>query len=220
MKMKDLLCGACFLLATSVVNAAPVLIVGQPGDDLLATPSQPSIELGGAFLNFDSLTPFASYSTYTEQGVSISSPDGLVVLPFSTQSGPNELFDDSADGTANITLSFLTGQNAIGVGIADSDAVSITIQALGLGGVDLGAPFVENLAATESAINFGNGYYAVEDTGNQIYGLQITQSSGSADFSGLAIDDVQVTPEPPSFMLLAPGLLGLLFFGSFRRRMN
>jgi hypothetical protein len=46
--------------------------------------------LGGILINFDSLTPFATYSTYTSSGVSISSPDGLEVLPYSTEDGPNE----------------------------------------------------------------------------------------------------------------------------------
>jgi hypothetical protein len=196
-------------------HASPVLVVGTPGDDLLSTPTGPSPNLHGTLLNFDSLTPFNTYSTYTSGGVSISSPDGLVVYPYSTQSGPNELFDNSAEGSASIDISLTQASYDIGIGIADSDPVSITIQALGLGGVDLGSPFTENLATTENLINTGNGYYVVESTTPAIYGLQITESAGNPNYSGLAIDDVAIdyTPEPPSLVLLATGLVFVSSFG-------
>jgi hypothetical protein len=188
-----------------------VLTVGTPGDSLLSTPSKPSPILGGTFLNFDSLTPFASYSSYSASGITISSPDGLLVLPYSTQSGPNELFDNSAAGSADILVSLAYGVYGIGIGIADSDPVTISIQALGMGGVHLGSAFLENLATTESSVNTGNGYYVVKDTTPDIYGLLITETVSNANYSGLAIDDVQITPtpEPSSLALLATGLAAL-----------
>ena len=51
---------------------------GTPGDSLLSSPSKPTPILGGTFLNFDTLAPFASYSTFSSGGISISSPDGLI----------------------------------------------------------------------------------------------------------------------------------------------
>jgi hypothetical protein len=209
MKTRMMLCALCCLLISMVAHATPVLVVGTPGDAMLSTPTKPSPNLGGTLLNFDSLTPFTTYSTYTTGGVSISSSDGLVVFPYSTQSGPNELFDNSAAGSANITISLTQASYDIGVGIADSDPVSIVIQALGLGGVALGSPFTENLSTTESLVNTGNGYYVLESTTPTIYGLQITEAVSNPNYSGLAIDDVAIdyTPEPPSFVLLATGLV-------------
>ncbi len=210
---RSALCGLCFVLTAAAANATPVVTVGTPGDSLLATPSKPSSQLGGTLLNFDSLTPFTSFSSYGASGVTISSPDGLEVLPYSTQSGPNELYDNSAAGSANITIR-TNATSAIGFGIADSDPVSIVIQALGAGGVLLGAPIAESLPATESAVNTGNGYYVLRDTTSDIYGLQLTEVVGDANYSGLALDDVQVAPipEPASASLLALGLsvVGLL----------
>jgi hypothetical protein len=213
MNPRPMLCGLCFLLTSMLAHANPVLIVGTPGDDLLATPTGPSPNLHGTLLNFDSLTPFATFSTFTSTGVSISSPDGLVVLPFSTQSGPNELFDNSAEGSADLDVSLTSGAYGIGVGIADSDPVSVMIQALGLGGVDLGPAF--SVTIPETTVNSGNGYFVVENSIPDIYGLQITEAVSNPDYSGLAIDDVQVTytPEPSSFLLLATGLAILGSFG-------
>ncbi len=213
MMTRSALCGLCFVLTAGVANATPVVTVGTPGDSLLATPSKPSPQLGGALLNFDSLTPFSSFSSYSASGVTISSPDGFEVLPYSTQSGPNELYDNSAAGSASITIT-TDATSAIGFGIADSDPVSVVIQALGAGGVLLGAPIAENLLTTESVVNTGNGYYVLRDTTSDIYGLQLTQVVSNANYSGLALDDVQVAPipEPASASLLALGLsvVGLL----------
>jgi PEP-CTERM motif len=219
LKFNPTLYSSLLLVTALAAQASPVLIVGTPGNSQLATPTGPSPILGN-LINFDSLTPFSTFvpSTYTADGItSISSPDGLEVLPYSTQSFPNELFDESADGTANITIDLATGIRAIGIGIADSDPVDITLQALGAGGVDLGSPFVIDLATTESTVNTGNGYYAVEDSSKDIYGLRITQSTGNANYSGLAIDDLQTTatPEPSSALLLTAGLA---IFGYFRLR--
>jgi hypothetical protein len=230
LKIHVLLCSS--LLLTFAAQGSPVLIVGTPADSLNSPPTKPSPNLGGTLINFDSLTtsaqcdstaigcPTFTPSTFASQGVtSISSPDGLLVYPFSTQSGPNELFDDSTNGTANITITLAHGTSGIGIGIADSDwevtpSLTVTIQPLNSMGGDLGPAFVENLESTESQINSGNGYYVVENTTADIFGLQITQPVGNAtEFSGLAIDDLQLAPEPSSFLLLAAGVVVL---GSLR----
>jgi hypothetical protein len=199
--------------APILATAGPMIVVGAPGNSQLSTPTGPSLKIG-TLINFDGLSPFSTFTpgTFATQGInSISSPDGLTVEPFSTQSDPNELFDESADGSANITIMLAGGVDAIGIGIADSDPVSVTFQPLGLGGANLGPAFTEDLATTESLINSGNGYYAIEDTTADIYGLTITQSSGNAAlFSGLAIDDLQVAPEPSTFLLLIAGAGTLL----------
>ena len=155
--------------------------------------------------------------------MSISSPDGLTVLPYSTQSGPNELYDASLDGSAHITLSLASPTSAVGFGIADSDPVSLTVQAIGAGGVLLGSPFTENLATTESSINTGNGYYLLRDTSSDIYGFVLTQAAGDAvDYSGLALDDVQIapTPEPSTLTLMGLGVSSVLGLASRRRNMQ
>ena len=57
-----------------------------------------------------------------------------------------------------------------------------------------------------SGTTAGNGYFLLEDTTSDIFGLQISQPIGNAAlFSGLAIDDVQAAPEPSTFMLLIAG---------------
>lgn len=219
MNVKLILSALSLSLAATVAGATPVLTVGVPGDALLSTPKKPALLPGATLFNFDSLTPGTTYPTSTSNGFSITSPDGLQVLPFSTQSGPNELFDNSAAGSANITITFTNGEYGVGIGIADSDPVNVTFQALGLGGVALGPAFTESLAATENLINTGNGYYYVTDAGSDIYGLKITETASSPDFSGLAIDDLQfaATPEPASFIFLAEGVCALGVFAGLRR---
>ena len=213
MNIKPLLYRSLLLLTPTLVQAGPVLITGTPADDYTLPNTSVSPNLHGILVNFDNLMPFATYSTYTSGEVSISSPDGLEVLPYSSQSVPNELFDDSAAGSANLTIGLTQGATAVGVGIADSDAVTITLQALNSGGTAFGPVF--NLTIPETGANPGNGYYVVEDTTADIFGLRITQPLSSANYSGLAIDDVQVAPEPSTFMLLAAGAA---IFGARRLR--
>ncbi|HEY6330528.1 MAG TPA: PEP-CTERM sorting domain-containing protein [Blastocatellia bacterium] len=206
MKIHLPLC-SCLLLLTPLVVQADSLITGTPGDDLLATPTGPSPNLGGTLLTFSNLTPGSTFNstTYASQGITISSPDGLLVDPYSTQSNPNFLFDNSSTGTTNITISLTHGVNAIGVGIADSDSpANIMLQALGAGGVNLGSPFA--VIIPENTVNPGNGYFVVEDTTADIDGLKITETDGGPSYSGLAIADVQVAPEPSSWVLMAGGL--------------
>jgi hypothetical protein len=199
-------CSSILLLISTLAQADPVLIEGTPADSYLSTPTSAAPNLGGININFDSLTPFATYSTYASQDVTISSPDGLEVLPFSTQSGPNELFDTSTAGSANISIGFTSGESAIGVGIADSDIqsngqpVSIFLQALNAGGTGFGSLF--SITLPETGANPGNAYFVIQDSTAEIHGLQITQPVGNANYSGLAIDDVQVVPEPSSILLL------------------
>jgi hypothetical protein len=92
------------------------------------------------------------------------------------------------------------------VGVADSDGVSIKLQALGANGAAIGSVFTENLNTTND-VN-GNSYFAISDTSYDIYGFSIVQSLGDANYSGLAIDDVQVAaaPEPSVFALFGAGL--------------
>ena len=203
-----------FLLATIFVavssNAAPVLGTGTAGNAALKTGPSPSF---GEIFNFDSLTANSTFSpgTYAAQGVNISSPDGLVVYPYSTQSGPNYLFDNSAAGSANIVIKTF-GVSEIGIGIADSDVsatnvpVTISLQALNSSGVGFGSIF--NVTITDTGINAGNGYVTLSDSTADIYGLQILQPvSNAALYSGLAIDDLQVAPEPSTWALLGAGAL-------------
>jgi hypothetical protein len=232
---------------TSLVLLAPVflqagsvtLVTGTPGDGVTSPATLPSPNLGGLLLNFSDLSTNASCqggavtscpafnpATYASQGVNISSPDGIVVYPFSVQSGPNELFDNSTDGSANVTIALSHGAGAIGVGIADSDdlntvdgnslftPVTITLQALGFGGVDLGSAFTVTTPETDLDTAF-NGYWVVEDNSPDIFGLQI--SAPATGEGGLAIADVQVSPEPSTFLLLFVGS-AIMAIGAYRLR--
>ena len=216
MKFKPLFCALLMTLTPLLVKAGPLIVIGTPGDSLLATPTGPIPYLDSLLLTFANLTPGTfNPATYASQGVTIASPDGLIVEPFSTQSNPNFLFDDSADGTADITIGLDFGTEAIGVGIADSDnPVDIALQPLGLGGVDLGTPF--GVTISETTVNPGNGYFVVQDASSDIYGLQITETNSGPDYSGLAIADVQVVPEPSSFIMLLTG--GAIVIGSYKLR--
>jgi hypothetical protein len=215
--MKNKLILPSLFLATAILaHAVPILTIGTPGNSLLSKPTGPSPIVGTLF-NFDGLTPNTTFTanTFAAQGVSsISSPDGLFVLPDSTQSGPNELFDTSLDGSANIAILLAGGVEAIGIGIADSDPVSITLQALGSTGTGLGTTFTINLtipANFKDPNNPGNLYLVLSDTTADIFGLKLLQTTGSVNNSGLAIDDLQVAPEPASFLLLAAGISVLAF---------
>ena len=146
------------------------------------------------------------------RSMTFSSPDLIQVVPYSTQSGPNELYDLGANGKANLTIALTGGVTEIGVGIADSDPVTITIEALGIGGTVLQS-FPVTISETNP--NPGNGYFLISDTTPGLYGLEIVQNTGNANYSGLAIDDVQATPEPSSYLLLASG--GALLFALRKR---
>ncbi len=210
---------ASTLFLTIAASAAPVLTTGTPGNSYTLPPTGPSPSFGTLF-NFDSLTALTTFNptTYAAQGVNISSPDGLVVYPYSTQSGPNELYDNSAAGSANISIKTF-GSQEVGIGIADSDVtangnpVTVYLQALNSSGVGFGTLFAVTLPTGGS--NPGNGYFTISDTAFDVYGIKITQPVGNAAlYSGLAIDDLQVapTPEPASLALLGAGaiLLGVL----------
>ncbi len=100
------------------------------------------------------------------------------------------------------------GTDGFGFGIADGDGVSITLQALGANRADLGSAVVENLNNTAD-VN-GNSYFTVTDAGYDIFGVKITQTVGNANYSGLAVGDIEVAPapEPAAFFLVErPGSL-------------
>lgn len=225
MKIKTLLYVIPLALLTPLLTqAGPVWGQGTPADDstLPNTPAYP--QLGGVLVNFDSLpscptfppSGCTNYSGNTFSGVNITSPDGLYAIPYSAQTAPNELFDNSPEGSANITVETATGQSAFGVGIADSDPVTITLQALGAGYLALGPADV--ITITETGSNPGNGYYFVSDTTSDLYGFTITQSASDPSYSGLAIDDVQAATPEPSTLLLVIGGMAMLISSRLRKR--
>ena len=232
MTIKPLLYVPLMLMMPLLTQATPIWNVGTPANAYSLPPTtKPTPNLGG-LVNFDSLAACATFpipatgctnvsgNTYSSE-VTISSGDGLYVIPYSAQSAPNELYDNGIGGTANLTISLAGGASAMGVGIADSDEdingnpVNIFLQALGAGGVNLGV--ADEITISETNSNPGNGYLYVTDTTPDIYGIQITQSvSNPSLYSGLAIDDVAATPEPSTFLLLIGG--GLAMVGSSRLR--
>ena len=225
--------GSVLLMAPLAAFCSPVLVVGTPGDNSANPNTLPSPYLNGTYLNFENLAPFSSFPSYTADGVTISSPDDLTVLPDSTQNPvipanpltpPNELFDDSPDGSANITIATSTASNAIGVGITDSDTnppgflvpVEIELQPLGAGGIDLGSAFLVQIPP--DSLGNSDGYFVLEDPNQGLYGLQIVQPTDNANFSGLAITDVQVTPEPVAFPVMAGAMIAMFGFALRRKK--
>jgi hypothetical protein len=77
----------------------------------------------------------------------------------------------------------------------------------------------QNLINSDLTENPGNAYFVVEDNVPNLSNLVITQTDplSPGNFSGLAIADVQVAPEPSTFLLLAVGV-SLLLLGNFRLR--
>jgi len=226
------------------------ILQGTPGDNNLSPASSPSPGFP-TVINFSNLLsqitslptaaqdncfasgvqcPTFNPTQYASQGVTISSPDGLLIEPFSDQTaGGIELFDPGAtdpttclstgtcDGTANITISLSTPTTEIGVGLSDFDIpVTLTITALGLGGTPLEA--VDESAALEAAAETtGQTYFYAEDlTGAGIYGLEITQTT-QTDGSGLALAEVE-TPEPSTVLPLIGGALAIIGFARRRKK--
>jgi len=212
------------LLAPILLQAGPILATGTPADDSTLPNTHVSPNLGG-LINFDALPSCPTFppsgctneSGLTLSGVTFTSADGLYAIPYSGQSAPNELYDNGAGGSANLTISLAHGTTALGFGIADSDLdenfdpVEITLQPLDSQGGNLGSAF--EVTIPELIGNPGNGYFIIEDTTNDIFGVNIVQSVSDPNFSGLAIDDVQVAPEPSTILLL---LTGVTIFGCFR----
>jgi hypothetical protein len=231
LNIKPLLYIPLMLAMPLLVQAGPIWSTGTPADDSML-PNTPAVpNLGGALINFDSLpscptfppSGCTNYSGDTFSGITISSPDGLYAIPYSAQTAPNELFDNSTDslgnlnGLANITVETSGGESAFGVGIADSDPVTITLQALGAGYVAFGP--ANTVTITETGSNPGNGYFVVKDTTPDIYGftIKIASSFASPSNSGLAIDDVQASPEPSTFLLIG-GALAVIGISRLRKR--
>lgn len=195
------------VLATAALAQAATITVGTAGNSTLSTPSKPSPSVG-PIVSLSGLANTANpLASITTGGVTFSSKDGVQAIPYSTMyNTPNEIFDAGSNGVANLMLSLAGGVNALGFGVTDSDGVSISLQILGANGVALGSPVVENLASTAD-VN-GNSYFVIKDTAYDIYGVTITQSVANANYSGLAVGDIEVapTPEPTALYLLGAGL--------------
>jgi hypothetical protein len=231
LKLKPLAYASLMLLLPLLVKADTITLVpGTPGNTNLSPPTGPSPNLGGLLIDFP-LTQFPynasgttfNPSTYASEGVTISSPDGLLVDPLFEQGPtPNELFDEGAGGTADITISLATGSSYIGVGLSDfDDPVDVTLQALGAGGVDLGPAFnvsTEVLDAESSSVNPGQTYFVVEDNNPNIRGLVITQTDSNPNNSGLAIADIQAAPEPSSLVFMVGGIMAIIGCSRLRKK--
>ena len=205
MRKTLLFCGS-FLISSVLSSAAVSIAVGTSGNSSLATPTGPSPSFG-TLVNFDNLAQSASpVASLTAGPITVSSPNGVSVIPYSSMSSPNEVQDNGVNGVANLTIKLNNQTNELGVGVSDLDGVSVTVQALGSNGLPLGSSFVENLNNTND-IN-GDSYFVLSDTSYDIYGLKITQTASNANYSGLAIDDVQFAPipEPSGFALFGAGL--------------
>jgi hypothetical protein len=237
------------LMMPLLAQAGTVTIVqGTAGNNNLLPASSPSPTLSNVinFANLESqITALGSPNTancdnsgtncptfsptqYASQGVTISSPDGLLIYPFSDQtSGGIEVFDPGAtnpstctssgtcDGTANITIGLAGGVTDLAVGISDFDnPVTVTLNVLGAGGTVLDS-VNESLAVETATLGTGQTYFVAEDSTAGIYGLQILQTTAT-DGSGLALAEVEATPEPSTFLLLIGG--GLTMIGATRRR--
>jgi hypothetical protein len=245
------------LIMPLLVEAGTVqLIPATPGNNNLFPASSPSPTFSGLILNFANLEsqitalgppnaanceglgtncPTFSPSQYASQGVTISSPDSLLIYPFSDQTaGGIELFDPGAsngptcpstgncDGTANITVTLASAVANLAIGLSDFDnPVNATINVLGQGGTVLFSDTTDVTADLEAAANAltgtGQTYFAAEDTIPEIYGIQITQTI-QTDGSGLALAEVEATPEPSTLLLMIGGGLAMIGVSRLRRK--
>jgi PEP-CTERM motif len=251
MSIRKFFCIPAMVLMPLLAQAGTVSIIqGVAGDNTLLPASSPSpgfstvinfanlesqiVALGSAAAaNCDNNglgCPTFNPSQYASpQGVTISSPDGLIIFPFSDQTaGGIELFDPGAtspatcipnqtcDGTANITISLAGGVNALAVGISDfDDPVDVTLSVLGASGVIFSDTIDPTSAIEAATATTGQTYFVAEDTTPDITGIEITQSLPTGG-SGLALAEVELTPEPSTFMLLIGG--GLAMIGAARLR--
>jgi hypothetical protein len=228
LKLKTFIYTSLLLLMPLLVKADTITLVqGTPGNDNLSPPTGPSPNLGGTLIDF----PLSQFNTgggcvpFTSAapGVTISSPNGLEVCPLFEQGPtPNELFDEGSGGTAYTTISLATGVSAIGVGLSDfDDPVNVTIEVLGAGGSDLDTINVTNQVeqAENLLANAGQTYFVLEDsTPGDIYGLEIKQTISSIDNSGLAIADIQTTPEPSSIAFMVAGIIAIVGCSRLRKK--
>jgi hypothetical protein len=213
------LAASCTLLCAGILHAAPLLTVGVPAHTAAGIPL-PSPLLAGRYVRFDSepagltINPGTvyriGYSGITD--ASVTSTDQLVIRPTSTQSAPNELFANSGNGTADITINPDNNVSAIAFGIADPDPVNLTVNVVTTSGI---VPFQIDLRSTEDPTNPGNGYYEFQDNVKDILAVEILQTTAAPSFAGLAIDDVQYAPEPGALGLLL--FAGAMFVGKWRR---
>jgi hypothetical protein len=252
LNMKTLLYIPVIMMVPLLAQAGTVQIVeGTPGDNNLLPASAPSPGFSNVinFANLESQItalgstnaancdnngtncPSFNPSQYASQGVTISSPDGLLVYPFSDQTaGGIELFDPGAtnsstctstascDGTANITIGLAGGVNDLAVGISEfDDPVTITISALGQNGAVLASNSMNVTTDIENAAaGTGQTYFVAEDTTPGIYGLEITQTTQTFG-SGLALAEVESSPEPSTFLLIGGGL-AMIGYSRLRRK--
>jgi hypothetical protein len=243
LNLKPALCISLILVAPLLAQASTIQIIqGIAGDSNNSPATAPSPSFSNV-INFANLAgqisslpaaaqancvnnglqcPTFNPSQYASQGVTISSPDGLLIFPFSTQTaGGIELFDEGTggdgDGTANITIGLANPVDSLAVGISEfDDPVTLTIEALGAGNTVLASLDVSNAVENaEMAINTGNTYFVAQDTTPGIYGLKILQTTQTGG-SGLALAEVEYAPEPSTLLLMIGGALAMI--GSTRLR--
>lgn len=220
---RALLAGIALLTCASAALPDTVFVTGTPAfNNTGRTP------LIGTLVNFDDPTLVAaaaggSYALpsdyYASIGIaSISDPSGVFVEPYSTQSAPNFLTNGNAsvNGEANITISFASSVNAVGVGVADADGAPITLELWGAGNTLLST---QTVSLPTNTVNAYNGYFAFIDSTSDIYGLSVIQNTdlSASSPSGLAIDDIQFAPEPATTGVAVLGFV-LLGAASLRKR--
>jgi hypothetical protein len=243
LNIKPLLYTSLMLMMPLLAGAGTVQIVqGIPGDNSSLPVTSPSPGFSKV-IDFSTLYPTGNSNCinngmgcptfnstqYASQGATISSPDGLLIYPFSDQTaGAVELFDpgstDSStctstpgtcDGTANITINLAYGVGDLAVGLSDfDDPVSLTLSVLGAGNTVLYSMDVSS-AVEAATLTTGQTYFVAEDTTPAIYGLEITQTTQTFG-SGLALAEVEYTPEPSTLLFLIGG--GAAIIGISRRR--
>jgi hypothetical protein len=182
-----------------------------------------AVPAGASTYGFDNLTPFTSIEGNTYYGVTYTSanhdtfvtntPGAGSISPYNVISNSPYLIGDV------LTMTFTTPQNSFSFigGDNGGDKDHFVVKAFDASNTLLGT--VDTLVFGGNPIdpnNFMVDNYLVNLSFNNMKYVTVEAFSVNGGY-GIAIDNVQVVPLPPSVLLLGSGLLGLAGWRRFRK---
>jgi hypothetical protein len=224
MRLRFLAITMLLVLSAAVYAAADATISSS-------TTPYPMPNLGGNYINFDTLPDGTPAQTgnqvgatdYAAAGVTINSLDGNAL--YYTPGGisqPNSIAESNANYLLNTQFVFGTGMNQVGLGIGNGD-VATNFQFFDANNNLIGQ--VNNVQPGDSPVDGSPNYYITfTDNGDLAISSMVVTSSTPYDPNsgngGNFVDDLQTVervPEPSIISLLGTGLVGL--FGVFRKKL-